>query len=176
MSLSGIMSSALSALQTNTEALRVTSNNIANLNTTGYARRVVNEQTQSYGGQLGGVDIATVERVIDQYLGKETLSATGTSSQYDTQASMYGQLNGILGAPGDDTALTTQLTDVSTALGQAVLAPTDSATQLGALSSFQSLATQISSLAGQIQGLRSQADQQIASAASQANTLIKQSY
>jgi len=176
VSLSGIMSSALSALQTNTEALRVTSNNIANLNTTGYARRVVNEQTQSYGGQLGGVDIATVERVIDQYLGKETLSATGTSSQYDTQASMYGQLNGILGAPGDDTALTTQLTDVSTALGQAVLAPTDSATQLGALSSFQSLATQISSLAGQIQGLRSQADQQIASAASQANTLIKQIY
>ena len=176
MSLSGIMSSALSALQTNTEALRVTSNNISNLNTTGYARRVVNEQTQSYGGQLGGVDIATVERVIDQYLGKETLSATGTSSQYDTQASMYGQLNGILGAPGDDTALTTQLTNVSTALGQAVLAPTDSATQLGALSSFQSLATQISSLAGQIQGLRSQADQQIASATSQANTLIKQIY
>jgi flagellar hook-associated protein 1 len=176
VSLSGIMSSALSALQTNTEALRVTSNNISNLNTTGYARRVVNEQTQSYGGQLGGVDIATVERVIDQYLGKETLSATGTSSQYDTQASMYGQLNGILGAPGDDTALTTQLTNVSTALGQAVLAPTDSATQLGALSSFQSLATQISSLASQIQGLRSQADQQIASATQQANTLIKQIY
>jgi len=176
VSLNGIMSSALSALQTNTEALRVTSNNIANLNTTGYARRVVNEQTQSYGGQLGGVDIATVERVIDQYLGKETLSATGTSSQYDTQASMYGQLNGILGAPGDDTALTTQLTNVSTALGQAVLAPADSATQLGALSSFQSLATQISSLASQIQGLRSQADQQISSAASQANTLIKQIY
>ena len=47
MSLSGIMSSALSALQTNTEALRVTSNNISNLNTTGYARRVDNEQTQS---------------------------------------------------------------------------------------------------------------------------------
>ncbi len=62
MSLNGIMSSALSALQTNTEALRVTSNNIANLNTQGYARRVVNEQTQSSGGMLGGVDIATVER------------------------------------------------------------------------------------------------------------------
>jgi flagellar hook-associated protein 1 len=176
VSLSGIMSSALSALQTNTEALRVTSNNIANLNTTGYARRVVNEQTQSYGGQLGGVDIASVERVIDQYLGKETLSAAGSSSQYDTQSSIYGQLNGILGAPGDDTALTTQLTDVSTSLGQAVLSPTDSATQLGALTSFQSLATQISSLATQIQGLRSQADQQVSSAADQANTLIKQIY
>ena len=43
VSLNGIMSSALSALQTNTEALRITSNNIANMNTQGYARRIVNE-------------------------------------------------------------------------------------------------------------------------------------
>ncbi len=34
--LNGIMSNALSALMTNTEALRITSNNIANLNTPGY--------------------------------------------------------------------------------------------------------------------------------------------
>lgn len=176
MSLNGIMSSALSALQTNTEALRVTSNNIANLNTQGYARRVVNEQTQSSGGMLGGVDIATVERVIDQYLGKETLAATGSSSRYDAQASMYGQLNGLLGSPGDGTALTSQLTSVSTALGQAVMSPTDSATQLGTLTAFQSLATQISSLSTSIQGLRTQADQQVSSAVAQANTLIKQIY
>jgi flagellar hook-associated protein 1 FlgK len=170
------MSSALSALQTNTEALRVTSNNIANMNTTGYARRVVNEQTQSFGGQLGGVDIATVQRVIDQYLGKEMLAANGASSRYDAQSGLYDQLNGILGSPGDGTALTSQLTDVTTALGSAVLSPTDSATQLGTLTAFQSLATQISSLSNSIAGLRSQADQQVASAAQQANTLLKQIY
>jgi flagellar hook-associated protein 1 FlgK len=176
VSLNGIMSSALSALQTNTEALRVTSDNIANLNTTGYARRVVNEQTQSFGGDLGGVDIASVERIVDQYLGRETLAATGSSARYDAQTSIYGQLNGILGQPGDGTALTSQLTDVSTAMGQAVQDPSDSSTQLGALSAFQSLATQISSLSTQVQGLRTQADQQIASTTGQANTLIKQIY
>jgi flagellar hook-associated protein 1 len=176
VSLNGIMSSALSALQTNTEALRVTSNNIANINTQGYARRVVDETPQSAGGQLGGVDIATVERVIDKYLGTEVLSSSGTSAQYDTQTQIYGQLNGLLGAPGDDTALTTQLTDVSTALGQAVLSPTDSSTQLGSLTAFQSLAQQISSLSTQIAGLRDQADQQVAGATGQVNTLIKQIY
>ena len=41
MSLNGIASAALSALQTNSTALRVVSNNVANLNTVGYARRVV---------------------------------------------------------------------------------------------------------------------------------------
>ena len=174
MSLNGIMSSALSALQTNTEALRLTSNNIANINTQGYARRVANEGTLSAGGQLGGVDIAFVQRVIDKYLGREVLSAGGSSARYDTQASMYGQLNGLLGSPGDGTALTSQLTNVSTALGQSVLSPTDSAAQLGSLAAFQSLATQISTLSNSVNGLRTQADQQIVGAVSQVNQLLKQ--
>ena len=176
MSLNGIMSSALSALQTNTEALRITSNNIANLNTQGYARRVVNEGTLSSGGQLGGVDIAFVQRVVDKYLGTEVLSSSSSSARYDTQSSTYDQLNGLLGSPGDDTALTSQLTDVSSALGQSVLSPTDSATQMATLSSFQSLATQISSLSNSITGLRQQADQQIVSATASVNTLLKQIY
>jgi flagellar hook-associated protein 1 len=168
------MSSALSALQTNTEALRVTSNNIANMNTQGYARRVVNEGTLSAGTLLGGVDIDSVQRIIDTYLDREVTMASGTSARYDAQSGVYSQLNGLLGAPGDDTALTSQLTNVSTALGQSVMAPTDSATQLGTLTAFQSLATQISSLSNSIQGLRTQADQQIAGAVTQVNTLLKQ--
>jgi flagellar hook-associated protein 1 FlgK len=172
--LNGIMSSALSALQTNTEALRVTSNNIANMNTVGYARRVVNEGTLSAGTQLGGVDIDFVQRVIDRYLDREVTSASGTSARYDAQAGVYSQLNGLLGAPGDNTALTSQLTNLSSALGQSVMAPTDSATQLGTLTAFQSLATQISSLSNSVQGLRTQADQQIAGTVTQVNTLIKQ--
>jgi flagellar hook-associated protein 1 FlgK len=168
------MSSALSALMTNTEALRITSNNIANINTQGYARRIVNEGTAATGGMLGGVDIETVQRAIDKYLGREVVAATGTSARYDAQASIYGQLDGILGSPGDGTALTSQLSDVSAALGQATLAPNDASSQLGALNAFQSLATQMASLSNSIAGLRTQADQQIASAVSQANTLIKQ--
>jgi flagellar hook-associated protein 1 FlgK len=174
VSLNGIMSSALSALQTNVEALRLTSNNIANINTQGYARRIANEGTLSSGGQLGGVDIAFVQRVIDRYLGREVLSASASSARYDVQAGFYGQLNGALGSPGDGTALTTQLTNVTNALGQAVMSPTDSATQLGALSAFQSLATRISTLGNSIAAMRTQADQQIAAAVTQANTLIKQ--
>ncbi|MEI9929642.1 MAG: hypothetical protein WDM89_03490 [Rhizomicrobium sp.] len=80
----------------------------------------------------------------------------------------------MLGSPGDNTALTSQLTNVSTALGQSVMSPTDPATQLGTLSAFQSLATQISSLSNSVQGLRTQADQQIAGAVTQVNTLLKQ--
>ena len=174
MGLNGIMSSALSALMTNTEALRITSNNISNINTQGYARRVIQEGTVSTGGMLGGVDIETVRRAIDKYLGREVTAAGGTSARYDAQTSLYSQLDGLLGSPGDNTALTSQLSNVSAALGQATLAPGDSASQLGALNAFQSLATQMASLSNSISGLRTQADQQITGAIGQVNTLLKQ--
>ena len=66
VSLNGISGSALSGLTTASAALSVVSSNVANVNTAGYARRVVNEQTLSAGGQLVGVDIASIERVADQ--------------------------------------------------------------------------------------------------------------
>ncbi len=176
MSLNGIASAALSALQTNSTALRVVSNNVANLNTVGYARRVVNEQTVANGGALGGVAISDIQRITDQFLDAEQLSATSSSARYDAQASVFSQLNGLLGAPGDSTSLTSQLGAVSSALGQAALAPASSANQLGALNGFQNLASTISGLSSQVAGLRDQVDQQVGTSVTGINTLIKQVY
>ena len=176
MSLNGIASAALSALQTNSSALRVVSDNVANLNTQGYARRVVNLQAQSAGGTLTGVDIANIQRVVDQFLNAETLTAGGTSARYDTQNTVFSQINGILGQPGDSTSLTAGLTAISTALGQAALAPTASASQQSVLNSFQNIAATISNLSSSISGLRDQVDRQVASSVSTVNSLIKQIY
>jgi len=89
LSLNGIASAALSALQTNSTALRVVSNNVANLNTPGYARRVVNEQTLANGGALGGVSVADIQRITDQFLDAEQLSATSSSARYDAQSTVF---------------------------------------------------------------------------------------
>jgi flagellar hook-associated protein 1 FlgK len=176
VSLNGIASAALSALQTNSSALRVVSDNVANLNTQGYARRVVNLEAQSSGGALSGVDIASIQRVVDQFLNAEALTAGGTSARYDTQNTVFSQINGVLGQPGDSTSLTSGLTAVSTALGQAALSPTASASQQSVLNSFQNLASTISNLSSSISGLRDQVDRQVASSVSSVNSLIKQIY
>ncbi|HVZ69668.1 MAG TPA: flagellar hook-associated protein FlgK [Rhizomicrobium sp.] len=176
MSLNGILSSALTALQTNTAALRVVSNNVANMNTPGYARRVVNQQVLVAGGQLQGVNIADIQRVTDQFLTRETLSANSGAQQYSTQATIFDQLNGMLGKPGDGTALTTQLDNIYAALGSAALAPNASASQQGILNSFQSLASTISNLSTSISGLQQQVDQQVGTSIGTVNSLIQQIY
>jgi flagellar hook-associated protein 1 FlgK len=176
LSLNGIMSSALSALQTNTAALRVVSNNVANVNTTGYARRVVNEEALSAGGQLAGVDISDIQRVVDQYLNQESLSASASSANYDAQSTVYDQISALLGSPGDGTALTSKLSDVFSALGQAALSPTSASSQSSVLGSLQDLANSISSLSSSLSDLQQQTDSQVATDTGSANTLIKQIY
>ncbi|MDE2350818.1 MAG: flagellar hook-associated protein FlgK [Alphaproteobacteria bacterium] len=176
MSLNGILASSLSALQTSQQALSTVSSNVANINTAGYARRVVNLEAQVSGSQLSGVSVADIQRVTDQFLTQETLSAQASSSQASAVNDAYTQLNGLLGQPGDSSSLTTQLDNVFTALSSAALAPTSGTSQQGALTAFQNMASTISNLSSTIGGLQNQADQQIVTAVPTVNSLVKQIY
>ena len=176
MSLNGITASAISALQTNQAALNVVSNNVSNLNTPGYARRVVNESTLSAGGQLTGVDIASVQRVTNQFLQQEQLAAGGSASQYDTMANLFSQLNGLLGGPGDNQSLATQLTNVTSAFATASQAPTSSASQTGVMNALNGLASTFSNVSSTVTSLQNQVDQQVVNSVGSTNTLIQQIY
>ena len=176
VSLNGIAASAVSALKTNSAALSVVANNVANLNTPGYARRVVNQSTLAIGGALAGVDIASVQRVTNEFLAQEQLSAGGTASQYDTMAGLFSQLNGLLGGPGDNQSLATGLTNLASAFATASQAPTSSAGRTGVMNALSSLAANFSSVSGNITALQNQIDQQAVNSISSTNTLIKQVY
>ncbi len=173
MSLEGILSSGLSALLTNTAALRVTSNNIANANNPNYVRRVVQQGPLIAGGELGGVKVDEIQRIADVFLDQEVIKATSTSARYDVQADIMKQLNTALGQPGDGQSIGSQLSAVYAALGQASLDPTALASRLGTAGQFQSLAGSISDLSGAVADLRTSTNQQISGAVSDANTLIK---
>jgi flagellar hook-associated protein 1 FlgK len=176
VSLNSILGSALTALQTNQTALRTVSNNIANINTDGYTRRVVNQEAQVSGTQLTGVDISEIQRVTDQFLNSEVLTAQGTSSQYGVESDTFKQLNGFLGKPGDGTALTSQLDNIFSTLGSISLAPTTATNESAALSKFQSMADTISTLEGSLSHLQTSVDNQVSDSIGTTNTLIKQIY
>jgi flagellar hook-associated protein 1 FlgK len=176
VSINSILSSAMSALQANTSALRVVSNNVSNINTQGYARRTVEFQTSAAGGQLTGVSASDIQRVTDQFLQAETLSANAASSQYGAQDDIYTQLNGMLGQPGDGTSLGSQLDNVFSALSSASSSPTSSTSQQGVLSALQNLASTISTTSSNISGLQSQVDQQVSTSISTVNSTIQSIY
>lgn len=176
MALDGILTSGLSAVMTNTAALRVTASNIANINTPGYVRRIVQQETLAPGGLLAGVSISNIQRVVSNYLDREVLTAGASAARYDIQSGMMDQLNVALGEPGDGNSLGSQLDKLYGTLSQAALDPSSLALRLGTLNQFNSMARSISELADSIRELRGSADQQISSAVSDANAIIKELY
>ncbi len=174
MPLNGVISSGLSAIMTNSAAMRVTSDNIANVNTPGYVRRVAQQQTLAPGGVLSGVELADVQRVANDYLDKEVLSANSSASRYDVQSTMMDQLNAALGQPGDGTSIGSQLDAIYAGLGQASLDPSSLTGRLGVLGKFDSLAQTVSGLADSVTTMRSSADDQISAAVTQVNSIIQQ--
>jgi flagellar hook-associated protein 1 FlgK len=176
VSLEGILSSGLSSLLTNTTALRVTSNNIANANNPNYVRRVVQQGPLVAGGQINGVKVEEIQRLANVFLDQEVIKANSSSARYNVQADIMKQLNTSLGQPGDGQSIGSQLSNVYAALGQASLDPTALASRLGTAGQFQSLARSISDLSGAVADLRVTTNQQISGAVSEANTLIKKIY
>ena len=176
MSLNGIANSALSGLQTAQTALSVVSNNVTNLNTAGYVREVVNQSPLTSDGQVVGVQIADIQRVASQFLQQEALSAGASSSQYDTMANLFTQLNGLLGAPGDSQSLSTGLTNLQSALATASQAPTSSSSYTAVVNALQGVASNINNVSSNITSLQGQIDDQVVSSVSSTNSLIQQIY
>ena len=154
----------------------MTSNNIANANNPNYARRVVQQGPLIAGGQIGGVKIEEIQRMADAFLDQEVMKANSSAARFDVQSQIMKQLNTALGQPGDGQSIGSALSAVYAALGQASLDPTSLASRLGTSGQFQSLARSISDLSGAVADLRVSTNQQIGSAVTQANTLIKKIY
>jgi flagellar hook-associated protein 1 FlgK len=106
----GSLSIALSAMQTERQALEVTGQNIANSGTAGYTRQRVD--MQAIGGSVqpamystsdgigDGVQVLTVQRLQDAFLEQQANSANGSLSSLQGSQSTYADLEDAFGEPG----------------------------------------------------------------------------
>ena len=164
MSLNSIISTSLSGLFTNQSALRATGNNIANVNTEGYARVKVNQEASVTQSGTSGVKIASIERVVDQFLETALRTAKSNTSEFSAQREFHDRLQGILGDPASDSSMSARIDQVFQSIADLTLNPADVLRRTQTLSEMQSLFDQVSLFSGQIQGLRSEASQQMVDA------------
>src|SRR6185369_913188 len=99
MSLTVALSNAASGLQAAQASLRAVSDNIANVNTPGYVRKVVDTQQRVVVGAGQGVDITGVRRVTDQYLQLASMTAASDASRFDITAQFLDNAQSLFGDP-----------------------------------------------------------------------------
>jgi flagellar hook-associated protein 1 FlgK len=172
-SLNSILNIASSGILTAQTALGVTSDNVANVNTTGYVRKVVNQAAEVVGGQGQGVTVADITRVTNQYLEAASYVANAGSSSASAVSSTLDQAQSLFGDPSADGSLFSNLDSVFSAFSTLAATPSTAGEQQ-AVSQVSQFLNQATSIANSLNGLSSQADQQISQDVTTANQLLSQ--
>ena len=180
MSLSTAFSVISSSFAANAAQTAVVSNNIANVNTSGYSREIANVVTNSYGG----ADVASVTREANAALLEQVSSST---SQAATQQAISDGLTTLAQTVNDSSSSSSasgasqnggspsaMLANLQSALGTYADSPTSSSAADAVVSAASDLASSLNSGSATVQKVREQADQNMASSVGAINSLLNQ--
>ena len=175
--LSTTLSIGMQALDAAQGALDVASNNIANANTPGYSKEIVqlsaNSMTQSSGDLSGGgVSLNGIQSVQNQLLNLQIQQQTSLQSSTNIAAASLQQIQTFFTATGTDVA--TALTALSSSLVALSASPSSPATQQSVLAGGQNLAKAFNTTAEGLTSAQSSADGLVTESVAQINTLTQQ--
>ncbi|MGO8976633.1 MAG: flagellar hook-associated protein FlgK [Steroidobacteraceae bacterium] len=172
--MSDLFSISLSALQAFQTAISVTSNNIANANTPGYADESVNLSAavpQSDGtAPIGaGVDVTGISRAYSQVGENQYNSSQSGLGQLNSLQTYTNQIDNIIGTTAG--GLTTALQNYYNGWSTVANDPTSTAARQALLGQAQSVAASIQSTNGQLQSLNTDINGGITSDVQQINSI-----
>lgn len=175
--LTGIMSIALGALRNSQEALDVTSNNIANLNTVGYSRQRVNF-SESPAIQFGalqfgtGAQIDNIQSIRDQVLDFRISGEIQQQSALDAYLGPMQQVQASFNETAG-TGLQSAISGFFNSLSQLSTNPASVPLRQAVLTAGQNITAAFNTAATNLNTLRTATDAQIPSATQQVNTLAQ---
>ena len=181
-SITSLFDIAQQALMADQEALNVTSNNVANQNTAGYTRQVVNFQavdTVTLSGSTFGSGVtasATSQR--DLVLEQQVQQQTQTQAQSGALESALQQVQNIFGlssttSSASSTVLGTAIDSFFSSLSSLAANPSDTATRQSVLTAANTLAAAFNSASNQLTQVSTSLNQQVIGDVSQVNSLTK---
>ena len=174
MSLSSILNIANSGLQTAQTQLRVVSDNVANVNTPGYVRKIAEQVTLTNEGLGAGVEVARIRLATDRFLQAASMNASSESNRQGVRYELYDRIQSLFGDPGGDNGFFAQVDNVFSAFAGASEDPVSSPRRQEALFRVQALFDESTRISGQIQASREDADGRIQSAIEKTNSLLQQ--
>jgi flagellar hook-associated protein 1 FlgK len=145
---------------------------VANANSAGYTRRVMQPIQQLAGDQTSGVRTGEVSRTLNVLTQRQLRLELAGANYTGLVASYAGQLDKLFGTPGGPGALDTIVNDFTKSLQTLVNEPGSSSARNALLDQAGVLASQLSRLSDSVQGLRTEAEGQIGIAVNRANELL----
>ena len=164
MSLGAVLANALSGLNVAQNALTVTSNNVANVNTEGYSRQVAQQETVVIDGRGAGARSAATSRLVDELLNVRMREQQARVGQSGVAASVHEQIQDrLFGAPADAArGLGSLIARTASAAETLAGGPDQIAYAQALIAAAGELAAGLEGAQGEVQALRREVDGRIA--------------
>lgn len=174
MSLNGIMNAASSGLTAAQTQIQVTSENVTNVDTPGYIRKIADQVSMISGGYGTGVDISDIRLATNTFLEGAAQKASSASGSADALTQYYDQVQQLFGDPTSSTNFFSNISQAFASFSSLAQNPTSTPYRQQSISDVQQVLTQASGIYAGIQQVRASADSQISSDVTQVNTLLSQ--
>jgi len=176
MGLTSDLNVSVQSLLASTTAMDVTTTNMANMNTPGYARRrvILEESTPSGSGQSStGVDVKTIQSLRDSVL---DLSINANNSQQSLNTTISTALSAVQVVFSDTASgsIGSTMDSFFSSLQQLSTSPTSGSLRSNVLTAAGNVASAFQSTAAVVTQAQQQADQSVVQSTSQANSLLQQ--
>ena len=174
MSLSSIMNIATSGMNAAQTQLRVVSDNVSNVNTPGYIRKIADQQSYANQGVGAGVEITRIRLATDRFLQAASMSAGAEAGRQNVRYELYDRIQSLFGDPGADSGFFSQIDGIFSAFAASAENATSGPMRQDAIYKTQAIFDESARIARQIQAVREDADGRIQSAVERANGLLEQ--
>jgi flagellar hook-associated protein 1 FlgK len=172
--LSSILQTSSAGLQVAQLGINTVSTNVANLNTAGYVREVVNQNTITNQPVGDGVSASSIVRTANQYLQNASLSASGQAGLASAVSNVLDQAQSLFGDPTQTSSYFNQLNTVFADFSAAAASPTSSLSSGQAINDINQFLNQSQSISSSLGALSGQADSGLSNDVSQVNQLLTQ--
>lgn len=172
MSINSVLLSGLSGLRASQTTMGIISQNIANANTAGYVRTEVSLSPLTNLGSGGGVNVASIHRAADRFLATASYIAEAARGASTARAAILSRAQANFGDPNTSTSMFAMLDDYWSALTEVGIDPSSSLRRDDAVNALQAMFGEVQRVGQSIQGMITEADQRIADAVAEAQSLI----
>ncbi|KAG1713731.1 Flagellar hook-associated protein 1 [Nymphon striatum] len=152
----------------------IVSSNVSNSLTDGYGRRSLNLSAAVVGGRGAGVEIGSVNRLVDRGILADRRLADASLGGFEFLVSTMGRVEDIIGGVGDTNSISARIVNVEAALIDAASDPSSDVRLMSLGTSLKDLANGLNAASRDIQSLRVDADTAISGQVDQLNLSLSQ--
>jgi len=175
-----ILNSAVSGLSAQQAVIAATANNIANVNTAGYSRRLVNLETRSVSSNSAGinvgdgVDVVGITRMVNVYLEKILKDSQSDQFGYQIQSDIMKRVEPLFTLDGSQQTIGSTMTAFFTAVNDLSADPASIELRENLIQRVDDVVSAIKTTYQTIANLQAECDQRIETEVAAVNSLTSQ--